>query len=187
VQKNIFKNFSNAEFDFFLRNKFNKLYIPQQIFLTFKKGGHMNPKDFQKLNEEIIDCWNKHDVKKFLTYLDDGIVWQDTASPEPFTGKAGAEQFFLGWDTAFPDFKMKVLNTVISGDDIAVELQFSGTNTGPLRMGEHEIPATNRKVVNKGSYFSKLKGEKVIAIHSYPDLAGMMVQLGLQETHETHA
>jgi predicted ester cyclase len=147
----------------------------------------MNPKDFQKLNEEIIDTWNRHDVKKFLTYLDENVVWIDPASPEPFRGKAGAEQFFSGWDTAFPDFKMKVLNTVISGDDIAVELEFSGTNTGPLHMGEQEIPPTNRKVTNKGSFFARLKGEKVSEVHSYPDLAGMMVQLGLQEPHEAHA
>ena len=147
----------------------------------------MNPQDVKKLNEEIIDCWNRHDVKKFLTYLDDNIVWQDSSSPDALKGKAAAEQFFSGWDVAFPDFKMKLLNTIISGDDIAVELLFTGTNTGTLRMGEQEIPATNRKVSNKGSYFAKLKGEKVAEIHSYPDLAGMMAELGLHEPHEAHA
>jgi hypothetical protein len=37
---------------------------------------------------------------------------------------------------------------------------------------------------NRGSYFAWFKNGKVIEVHSYPDLAGMMAQLGLlQEAH----
>ena len=148
----------------------------------------MSDNDVLKLNEQVIDSWNSHDTKKFLTYVDEKIVWYDVASPEPIRGKQGAEQFFNGWSTGFPDFKMKVLNTVVSAEDIAVELEFSGTNTGPLKMGDQpEIPATNRKVVNRGCYFAKVKNGKFIEVRSYPDLAGMMMQLGLMEMHEAHA
>jgi predicted ester cyclase len=144
----------------------------------------MNANDVIKLNDAVMDSWNRHDTKKFLTYCDENIVWRDSASPEPTRGKAGAGDFFNMWTTAFPDFRIKTLNQVANDDSIAVEIEFTGTNTGPLKMGDQpEIPATNRKVTNNGCYFGKVKNGKFTEVHTYPDLAGMMVQLGLQEAH----
>jgi predicted ester cyclase len=144
----------------------------------------MSANDIIKLNDGVIDSWNRHDTKKFLTYCDEHIVWRDTGSPEALKGKNAAAGFFEMWVTAFPDFKMKLLNKVVSEDAIAGEIEFSGTNTGPLRMGDQpEIPATNRKVSNYGCYFGKVKNGKFTEVHTYPDMAGMMVQLGLHEVH----
>jgi predicted ester cyclase len=148
----------------------------------------MTTNDVLKLHNDVMDSWNRHDTKKFLTYVDENVVWRDIASPEPFKGKKGAEEFFNNWKTAFPDFKIKTQSTVISGDTIAVELEFSGTNSGPLKVGDQpEIHATNKKVTNKGCYFGKVKNGKFTEVHTYPDLAGMMMQLGLMEMHEAHA
>ena len=147
----------------------------------------MSANDILKLHEQVVDSWNRHDAKKFTTYVDENVVWNDVASPEPIRGKMGAEEFLNKWVTAFPDFTMKTLNTVISDDKIAVELEFSGTNTGPLKVGDQpEIPATNRKVTNRGCTFAKVKNGKFTEIRSYPDLAGMMMELGLMEIHEAH-
>jgi predicted ester cyclase len=148
----------------------------------------MNANDMLRLHEETIDAWNRHDPKRFVSYIDENTIWNDTSTPEPIRGKAGAEEFLKKWITAFPDFKMKTLSTVISDDSIAAELEFSGTNTGPLKVGDQpEIPATNRKVINRGCVFGKVKDGKFIEVRSYPDLAGMMMQLGIFETHEAHA
>ena len=146
----------------------------------------MNANDVLKLNDEVIKSWNRHDTEKFLSLCDEKIVWKDVAFPDPYKGKEGARKFFTLWLTAFPDFTMKVLSTIVSTDSIAVELEFSGRNTGPLKMGENpEIQATNKKVVaSKGSYFAWVKDGKFLEVHTYPDLAGMMAQLGLlQEMH----
>jgi steroid delta-isomerase-like uncharacterized protein len=148
----------------------------------------MSANDILRLHEQAIDAWNRHDPNKFASYIDDNIVWHDTSTPEPIRGKADAQEFLNKWITGFPDFTMKTQNTVISEDKIAVELEFAGTNTGPLKVGEQpELPATNRRVVNKGCYFGKVRDGKFVEIRTYPDLAGMMMQLGLLETHEAHA
>ena len=147
----------------------------------------MSTNDVLKLNDEVMDSWNRHDTKKFLTLIDENVVWHDTAIPEPIRGKTGAEQFFNMWSTAFPDFRFKIHNKVANDNSIAVEIEFTGTNTGPLKMGDQpEIPATNKKVSNRGCYFGKVKNGKFIEVSTYPDMAGMMVQLGLQEVHAEH-
>ncbi len=146
----------------------------------------MTTQEVINLNKAVIDAWNSHDTEKFLSLCDKNIVWKDTASPEPFRGLEGAKQFFEMWDSGFPDFKLTLRNTIANETSIACELEFSGTNTGPLTMpGQQQIPATNRKVnANKGSYFAKFSNGKVTEVSSHPDLAGMMAQLGLmQEQH----
>jgi steroid delta-isomerase-like uncharacterized protein len=148
----------------------------------------MSANDILRLHEEAIDSWNRHDTKKFATCVEENVTWHDTGNQQPIRGKAGVEEYLKNWIVAFPDLKMKTLNTVIAEDKIAVELEFTGTHTGTLKVGDQPgIPATNRKVVNKGCYFGKVKNGKFVEVRSYPDLAGMMMQLGLLETHEAHA
>ncbi len=147
----------------------------------------MTTNEVLKLHNDVMDAWNRHDTKKFLTYVDENVVWQDISNPGPLRGKSSAEEFFNNWKTAFPDLKIKPQSPVISGDNIAVELEFTGTNTGSLRVGDQpEIPATNKKVSNRGCYFGKVRNGKFVEVHTYPDLAGMMQQLGVMEMHEAH-
>ena len=145
----------------------------------------MSINDVIKLNDDVIKSWNSHDTEKFLTYCDQNIVWRDPAYSELIKGKDGARKFINAWITAFPDFKIKVVNTIATADAVAVELEFSGTNTGTLSMGDMPgIPATKKKVTNRGTYFGKIKDGKFTHVNTYPDLAGMMTQLGLmQEMH----
>lgn len=147
----------------------------------------MTIQEVQKLNKQMTDAWNSHDIEKLLALCDENIVWNDTGSPEPIKGKKGVREFYGMWNTAFPDFKLTLQRTVADESNVAGELVFSGINSGPLRMpGQPEIPATNKKVIsNKGSYFAKVKNGKVTEVNSYPDIAGMMAELGL--LHEQHA
>ena len=145
----------------------------------------MNPNDVLKLTDQAIETWNQHDVNKFLTFCEDNIVVNELGVAEPHKGTYGARDFVNNWISAFPDFKIKRLNTVASEDSIAYELEFTGTNTGPLKMGDAPgIPATKIKVTSKGSCFGKVKNGKFTEINAYPDLAGMLMQLDvLNEIH----
>lgn len=156
--------------------------------ISFKKEDVMTTNDLLKLHEHVVDSWSQHDAKKWLTIMDDNIVFYDTGYPEPIRGKAALEKYFNAWIAAFPDFKMKSLNAVVAGNDIAAEIEGSGTNTGSLITGNQpEIPATNRKMTSRFSYFAKVNNGKVSEVHVYTDVAGMITQLGLQPVHEMHA
>ena len=112
----------------------------------------------------------------------DDIVWTDLASPELYRGKEGARQFMQSWMTAFSDFSVTRTNRLVTDDSVAAELLFSGTNDGPMQMSPNapEIPATGKKLEGaKGTYFTRVRDGKIVEFNSYPDLAGMMMQLGL--------
>lgn len=85
-----------------------------------------------KLDEENIAAWNAHDAARELAILADDIVWRDVGLPEPMKSKEAIRQYFQGWFTAFPDLKATVKNRVVTEDQVASEVEFTGTNTGPL-------------------------------------------------------
>lgn len=135
-----------------------------------------------KLDDAMRAAWNSHDVGKFLAICDDNIIWHDVASPEPYRGKEGARQFIKGWITALPDLNYREKNRLVTEDAVAVEFVFSGTNSGPIQIapGAPAIPATGKKVnAAKGTYFGRIHGGKWVEFSSYPDIAGLMMQLGL--------
>lgn len=141
----------------------------------------MSIQDNLKLDEEEIAAWNAHDVERAVAIFPDDVVWTDLGSPQPMIGKDGIRQYLQGWFSAFPDIIITVKNRVVTEDQVASELDFVGTNSGPLQLapGAPAIPATGRKVMGKGAYFIRFNDGKPVEVHSYPDLVGMMMQLGL--------
>ena len=140
----------------------------------------MSIQDNLKLDDEEIAAWNAHDVERAAMVFPEEIVWIDTGSPQPVKGRDGIRQYLQGWFTAFPDIKITIKNRVATEDQVAAELDFVGTNTGNLQLGPGaSIPATGKKVNGRGTYFVRFKNGKPVEVHSYPDLAGMLMQLGL--------
>jgi steroid delta-isomerase-like uncharacterized protein len=134
-----------------------------------------------KLDEQFIAAWNAHSTDRELAMLADNVVWSDVGLPEPMKGKIAVQQYMQGWFVAFPDLKATEKNRVVTDDQIAVEIEFTGTNSGPLQLapGAPAMPATGKKVTGKGTYFVRVRGGKAVEVHTYPDTAGLMMQLGM--------
>jgi steroid delta-isomerase-like uncharacterized protein len=142
-----------------------------------------------RLDEQFIAAWNAHDADAALALLAEDVIWQDVGNPVPYRGKEAARTFIQNWFTAFPDIKTTVTNRLAMDDRMAVEIEFTGTNTGPLQMtpGTPAIPATGRTIMGRGTYFTTIRNGKATEVHTYPDAAGMMMQLGLVTQATAHA
>jgi steroid delta-isomerase-like uncharacterized protein len=138
----------------------------------------MNKEEIERLDDQGMSAWDTHDADAFVAIFADEFVINDVASPEPITSKDAARAYAQAWFTAFPDMSVKQINRVVSDDSVAAEIQFTGTNTGPMMMGGKEIPPTGKAVVGKGTYFARAKDGKAVEFNSYPDIAGLMMQLG---------
>jgi len=140
----------------------------------------MSVQENLKLDEENFAAWNAHDIDRSLEIYSDDVVWQDVGNPQPMHGKEAVRQYIQAWFSAFPDIKITVTNRLVTEDQVAGELEFTGTNSGPLQFGPGAaIPATGKKATGKATYFVRIKNGKAVEVHTYPDTAGMMMQLGL--------
>jgi steroid delta-isomerase-like uncharacterized protein len=138
----------------------------------------MDREELERLDDQGIAAWDGHDAEGFASLFADDFVLNDVGSPEPIRDREGLLAYTNGWFTAFPDMTVKRMNRVVSDDAVAAELEFTGTNTGPMMMGGKEIPPTGKMVTGRGTYFARVRDGKVVEFNSYPDIAGMMMQLG---------
>jgi steroid delta-isomerase-like uncharacterized protein len=138
----------------------------------------MSKEEIEQLDDRGMAAWDMHDAGAFAGIFADGGVVNDVAGPDPITGAAGIAAYAQTWFTAFPDMSVKQTNRVVSDDAVAAEVVFTGSNSGPMMMGGKEIPPTGKTVQGKGTYFARVRDGKVVEFNSYPDIAGLMMQLG---------
>ena len=139
----------------------------------------MAREQLERVDDQWVAAANSHDAESFLALLGDGFVWHDWTLPEPIRDMEGARQYFNAWMTAFPDFQEKQTDRILSDDAAAVEVEFTGTNTGPMVMGGNEMPPTNNSVTVRGTYFLRVRDGKISELRTHPDVAGLMMQLGM--------
>ena len=133
----------------------------------------------EEIDDRGMAAWSKHDAQAFVDIFAERFVLRDVSLPDPITSRDDARAYAQAWFTAFPDMSVKQTNRVVSADSVAAEVEFTGTNTGPMIMGGNEIPPTGKSVVGVGAYFATIRDDEVVEFAAYPDVAGMMMQLGL--------
>jgi steroid delta-isomerase-like uncharacterized protein len=139
----------------------------------------MSREEIEKLDDQGMASWDTHDTEGFVGMLADDFVLRDWTMAEPIRDKDGVRAYFNAWMTAFPDMRVTRHNRVVGDDAVAAEIEFTGTNTGPMVMGGMEMPPTGKSVVGRGSYIARVKDGKVVEFSAHPDAAGIMMQLGL--------
>jgi predicted ester cyclase len=139
----------------------------------------MSRQDVERIDDQGIAAWDKHDPDAFVALLADGFVWRDSTLPEPMRSADEAREYVRAWLTAFPDMHITRTNRLVDENMFAGELEFAGTNSGPMTMGGQQIPPTGRRITGHGTYFARVEGDKIVEFSTHPDVAEMMAQLGL--------
>jgi steroid delta-isomerase-like uncharacterized protein len=139
----------------------------------------MSREELERIDDQGMAAWDTHDADAWVNMFADDFVWYDWTTPEPIRTKEGARKYFEAWSTAFPDMNTKQVARVVGDDSVAAEIEFTGTNTGPMEMGGMTVPPTNKTVIGRGSYIAFVRGGKIVEFRSHPDAAGIMMQLGL--------
>jgi predicted ester cyclase len=138
----------------------------------------MKREEIERIDDQGMAAWESHDADAWVNQFADDFVWHDWTQPEPIRDKEAAKKYFSSWSRAFPDMTSKQIARVVGDDAVAGEIEFTGTNTGPMEMAGREIPPTNKTVMGRGSYIAFIRDGKVVEFRSHPDVAGMMMQLG---------
>jgi steroid delta-isomerase-like uncharacterized protein len=139
----------------------------------------MERKALERLDDARMAAWDEHRPDAFVDMFADDLVLRDRTIAAPITTKEGAREYVRAWLAAFPDMRIRRTSRVVGDDAVAGEVEFSGTNTGPLAVGSRQVPPTGNPMVGRGAYFARVKDGKFVEFSTHPDLAGVLAQLGL--------
>ncbi|HEU5288025.1 MAG TPA: ester cyclase [Candidatus Limnocylindria bacterium] len=114
--------------------------------------------------------------------LDHAPYAEDAEMSDPtgkYKGKAQIVQSFKVWNTAFPQGTAEVINQIAQGEQVASEVVYKATHTGPLVMSAVTIPPTSKPIELKVMLIQSFRDGLIQRERAYFDKAGLMQQLGV--------
>lgn len=134
----------------------------------------------EELAKAFYEALNAHDVAKLGEQLSDDIMYWEASLPDPINGREAVQKHFKGnWET-FSDTTVKLVNRIESGEWIADQMEWTGTNTGPIEIpGQPPIPATGKQAQATAVAVVRTEEGKIADLKVYYDNLGVLAQLGI--------
>jgi predicted ester cyclase len=142
--------------------------------------------DARETFDRLTDAVNDHDLEAAARcYSPEAVL----VSPDgTFEGREQAVSSIRGFLEAFPDMRVTSWSKVTSGDVVADEWTFTGTNTGPIATPDGEtIPATGKAVSMRGADVAVVEVGLITSHRLYWDQLELLTQLGLLPQSELTA
>ncbi len=121
--------------------------------------------------KELLDSWweafDSREIDRCLELLSPDCEW--VLPGQRFRGRDQLRPFIENYLTAFPDFHSEILHWVGSDDAVALEVESTGTQTGPLATPNGELPATGAQVVVRACYYIHVDRGQFTSWHGYFD------------------
>lgn len=144
----------------------------------------MATEDYRALIERAKELiWNEGELEAVDRYYSREFVNHDPNRPDVQT-----REQFRSWvqeaRTAFPDFRVRVVDAIMEGDEIVARWEAEGTHKGPL-LG---IAPTEKHVKFTGATIYRFRDGMIVESWWNRDELGLMQQLGvlpqLEHAHE---
>lgn len=95
-------------------------------------------------------------------------------APGAGTSRDAGDQDARMWKAAFPDARGEITRLLVSGDTAAMEVVWTGTQTGDLP----NLPATGKRVNINAAVFVTERNGKISRLMHYFDFGGLLMQVG---------
>jgi len=127
--------------------------------------------------DAYLAAWNAHDIAAAASHFADSVVYYDSSVGTPVEGKEAATTGVVAsFINAVPDLEWTMRgDPVASGDKVAFEWEFSGTNTGAWGDG---TAASGKAFSFTGASVFELKDGAIVRQSDYYDALGFFKQLG---------
>ena len=138
----------------------------------------MSNQDAAGVAQAWLDAFNASDWEKTKAFLASDSVYEEHGTQRRVEGSEAIVQLYQAWKTAMPDVEGKVANTYSSGNKVALELTWEGTQTGPLETPNGTIPASGKRQVTPGVMTVEVQGGKIQKSSNYFDMLTFLRQIG---------
>ncbi len=138
----------------------------------------MTEQDLIKLARENVEAYTSGDWQRLKAPLASDVVYDEVGSQRRMQGADQLVEAYQGWKRALPDGKGTIRNAFASGNSVAIEVTWTGTQSGPLEGPGGTIPASGKSFSMPGAQLITFEGDKVKELHQYFDLMTLLQQVG---------
>jgi len=122
-----------------------------------------------------VEAFNSADWDRLEAGLTPDSVYDEVGTGRRAEGREAILELFRNWKETMPDAAGTVTGALASGDDVALELTWRGTMTGPWG----DIPATGKRQTTRAAWFLSFSGEAVSESRQYFDSLALLQELGV--------
>jgi steroid delta-isomerase-like uncharacterized protein len=138
----------------------------------------MTANEMVTIAREQVDAFNESDWKKMRGQLAADSRYHELGSQRSVKGSQEIVALFQDWKKAFPDATGKVTSALGSGNKVALEVVWKGTQTGPLGGPKGTIAPSGKQQVTPAALFFTFQGNKIKESHQYFDSMTLLQQIG---------
>ena len=146
---------------------------------TVQKGGELSEQEIKALTAQLLDILNKGDLalvdkvyaSEFMLEIVDSFI------SAPIFDYDALKRFVVLMRTSYPDFNVKINETIVKGDRLILRTTFAGTNTGP-----GQLPPTGKKIKVSTVSIIRVVNGKIDEQLMYYNQAALLRQLGFTFT-----
>lgn len=127
----------------------------------------------QLVRRYVEEVWNRRDLAALEALTLPTFAYY--LNGQPARDRTALGQFIRGTQTAFPDWRVEILDVIVEGDRAAVRWSGQVTHGGPFR----GIPPTGRKIRVTGINVYEVSEGRIAVEWEQTDSLGMLQQLGV--------
>jgi len=127
--------------------------------------------------KNVVEAFNNDDWDAARGLLGDS-TYNELGTQRSLAGADAIIEALQGWKAAMPDVKGTVTSAVESGQRVALEVTWEGTQTGEMVTEQGTIPPSGRRQMTPGAFIFDFEGGKLIESRNYFDLLTFLKQIG---------
>jgi steroid delta-isomerase-like uncharacterized protein len=156
--------------------------LNEEAVIRRDEGRHRMDRSPEGVARESIECYNVGDFDRLRSLLADDFYEEELATQRRLEGADARVEAARAWKRAFPDERGTVTGVTTSGNTVAIELTWVGTQSGPITTPDgEELPPSNARITLKSVEVVEVEDGKLKALRHYFDLMTLLQQIGAME------
>jgi steroid delta-isomerase-like uncharacterized protein len=128
---------------------------------------------------EMMEAFNKGDFDRMVALCSPDITYIEKGTNRSAKGVDEILQVAHGWKAAFSDLHGNIWSDISCGNNVVLEITWTGTNDGPIEMPGGTLPATGKSVEFDNAQIFEVENGLVKTFRNYGDFLTMLTQLGV--------
>lgn len=126
--------------------------------------------------ESVLEAFNNDDWDGIRNLIGDS-TYNEVGTQRSLSGADAIIEALQGWKVAMPDAKGTVTSSVESGQQVALEVTWTGTQTGEMVTEQGTIPASGKQQTTRGAFVFEYENGDLKESRNYFDLLTFLKQI----------